>query len=60
VAAWRARVAGSGLGLDVDLARLAGARRPPTATRLASPATPSVACFCLPGIRGIAIVVARL
>ena len=36
------------------------ARLPLTATRLAIPATPSVACLCLPGIRGIAIVVARL
>jgi hypothetical protein len=36
------------------------ARLPLTTTRLAIPATPSVACFCLPGTRGIAIVVARL
>jgi hypothetical protein len=33
LAAWRARVAGTGLVLDVDLARLAVARRPPVEER---------------------------
>lgn len=34
LAAWRARVAGAGLVLDVDLARLAISRRPPVEQRL--------------------------
>jgi hypothetical protein len=34
VAAWRARVAGSGLVLDIDLARLAVSRRPPIDARV--------------------------
>jgi hypothetical protein len=34
VAAWRARVAGSGLVLDIDLARLVVARRPPIEARV--------------------------